>query len=73
MCGTTARQVEEGAGEVDLEHPAPDVGIELPRRSVAAGDPGVVDQDVDAARAGECRLRRGLDRRPRRSARRGPR
>ena len=46
---------EEGAGQVDVDDPAPDVGIELPGRPVAAGDAGVVDEDVDASVARDRR------------------
>jgi hypothetical protein len=38
-----------GRDQVDLDDATPDVGRELPGGGVAAGDAGVVDQDVDLA------------------------
>ena len=48
--------------QVDLDHAAPDRRIELPGGAVAAGDAGVVDQDVDLPVALDRRLDRGIDR-----------
>ena len=54
---------EEAAGQVDVDDAPPDVGIELPGQAVAAGDAGVVDQDVDPSVVRRGRVRGGFDRR----------
>ena len=54
-----------GRDQVDLDDAAPDVGRQLPGRAVAAGDAGVVDEDVDLL--GRRRRALGRARRPRAS------
>ena len=53
---------EKGANQVHLDDPAPHLGIELPRQPVPAGDPRVVDEDVDAAMLPDRRVGRGANR-----------
>ena len=56
---------QERPDEVDLDDAPPDFGVEFPGHAVAAGDAGVVDEDVDAAVRIDGRFRRrgdvGLD------------
>ena len=45
---------QPGCDKVDLDDLAPDRGVEFPGGRIAAGDTGVVDQDVDPAGFREC-------------------
>ena len=51
---------EEGAGEVDVDHVAPDLRVDAERAGDDRGDAGVADPDVDAAPLGHGAVGDGL-------------
>ena len=52
-----------GRDEIDLDDAPPDIGLELPQRRIAAGDAGIVDEDVDLAGVADKRVDGLADRR----------
>ncbi len=47
--------------EIDLDHTPPDLGRKLPQRRIAAGDAGIVHQNVDLAGVADQRVDGGGD------------
>ena len=53
---------EIGRDEIDLDDAPPDLRRKLPQRRIAAGDAGIVDENVDLAEVAERCFDRARDR-----------